>query len=220
LLEANRSYYWRIVASDGTFSVGSQTWRFYVMALAVLISKFDAVQAGDGVEVTWDLSSDETIAEVTLYRRATSESLPVPIATVDAGARWYRDDTVDTGETYHYELVVRTVEENIYRSPVATVTLRARALALMQNHPNPFNPTTTIAYELPFVDATQPVRLSILDVSGRLVRTLVNEAQGGGSHAVVWEGRDEVGDAVSSGVYIALLDVNGKRQTRKMVLLK
>jgi flagellar hook assembly protein FlgD len=64
------------------------------------------------------------------------------------------------------------------------------------------------------------VRLSILDVGGRVVRTLVNEEQRGGSYRVVWEGRDDRGDAVSSGVYIALLDVSGERRTRKMVLLK
>jgi FlgD Ig-like domain len=168
----------------------------------------------------WELSSDEAIAQVTLYRRTASEALPAPIATVDADARWYRDDTVGAGRTYHYELVVLTVDEEWYRSSVATVTMRSHALALMQNHPNPFNPKTTIAYDLPFVDATHPVRLSILDVSGRVVRTLVNEKQGGGSYSVDWEGRDDRGDAVSSGVYIALLDVNGERRTRKLVLIK
>ena len=220
LLEANRSYYWRIVASDGTFNVGSQTWRFYVMALAVLISKFDAAQAGDGVEVTWELSSDEAIAQTTLYRRTTNESLPVPIATVDAYARSYRDDTVDAGRTYHYELVVLTVDEQLYRSPVATVTMRSHALALMQNHPNPFNPRTTISYDLPYGTSSERVRLIILDVSGRVVRTLVNEDQSGGTYHVDWEGKDDGGNAVSSGVYVYLLDVGGERRTRKLVLLK
>jgi hypothetical protein len=165
------------------------------------------------------LSSDEPIANITLYRR-TTESTPEAIATVDAHARWYRDEAVDAGKTYHYELVVQTLDEEVYRSPIATVTTLARALALLQNHPNPFNPQTTISYDLPLADASQPVRLSILDVGGRVVRTLVNEEQRGGSYRVVWEGRDDRGDAVSSGVYIALLDVSGERRTRKMVLLK
>lgn len=219
-LLVNTTYYWRVVASDDMFSVSSPVWRFHVIQVPVLISKFDAVQAGDGVQVRWELSSDEAIAQVTLYRRTASESLPVPIATVDAHGQSYRDDAVDTGRTYHYELVVLTVDEELYRSPVATVTMRAHALALMQNHPNPFNPKTTIAYDLPVVDATQPVRLSILDVSGRVVRTLVNEKQAGGSYSVDWEGRDDRGDEVASGVYIALLAVNGEQRTRKLVLVK
>ena len=219
LLQANRRYYWRVVVSDGTFDVGGQTWRFYVVPLPVLISKFDAVQTGDGVEVTWEMSSDEAIAEVTLYRRTTSETLPVPIATVDADARSYRDVAVDAGNTYHYELVVRTVDEEVYRSPIATVTMSSHALALMQNHPNPFNPNTTIAYDLPD-GASERVRLVILDVAGRTIRTLVDEHQGGGVHGVEWDGKNDVGATVSSGVYVYLLDVGGERRTRKMVLLK
>jgi hypothetical protein len=218
-LQLNTVYYWRVIASDGTFSTSSILWRFHVIEVPVLISKFEAGQVGDAVEVTWELSSDEPIANITLYRR-TTESTPEAIATVDAHARWYRDEAVDAGKTYHYELVVQTLDEEVYRSPIATVTTLARALALLQNHPNPFNPQTTISYDLPLADASQPVRLSILDVGGRVVRTLVNEEQRGGSYRVVWEGRDDRGDAVSSGVYIALLDVSGERRTRKMVLLK
>ncbi len=219
-LQLGATYYWRVVANDGTFNSSSIVWRFYVVQVAVLISKFDATQAGDGVEVTWELSSDEPIESVTLYRRAAGESFPASIATVDADARLFRDDTVEPGKTYHYELVVRTLDEDVVRSPIATVTTRARALALLQNHPNPFNPQTTISYDLPLVDVSQPVRLSILDVNGRVVRTLVNEAQRGGSYAVVWEGRDDRGEAVASGVYFYVLDFGGEQRSRKLVLLK
>jgi hypothetical protein len=219
-LQLNTTYYWRVIASDGDFSTSSLVWRFHVIDVAVLISKFDAAQVGDGVEVAWELSSDEPIETVALYRRTAGESLPVSIATVDAGARSYRDESVDAGKTYHYELVVRTLDEDVYRSPIATVTMGARALALSQNHPNPFNPQTTISYDLPFVDESQRVRLSILDVSGRVVRTLVDEEQPGGSYAVEWEGRDDRGDAVASGVYFYVLDFGGERRSRRMVLLK
>lgn len=219
-LPSNATYYWRVVASDGTFSVSGPLWRFFVIQVPVLISKFDAAQAGDGVEVTWELSSDEAIAQTTLYRRTPNESLPVPIATLDAYARSYRDDTVDAGRTYHYELVVQTVDEELYRSPIATVTTRAVVLALHQNHPNPFNPQTTILYDLPYGDASERVQLVILDVAGRVVRRLVDEPQSGGAHHADWEGKDDGGQAVSSGVYFYVLDVGGERRTRKLVLLK
>jgi hypothetical protein len=97
----------------------------------------------------------------------------------------------------------------------------ARELALHQNHPNPFNPQTTISYDLPASSKPERVRLWIIDISGRMVRTLVDEEQGGGSYRVEWQGRDDRGEAVSSGVYFYVLDVaGGERRTRKLVLLK
>ena len=90
--------------------------------------------------------------------------------------------------------------------------------SLQQNTPNPFNPITTIGFEL-----AEPghVRLEIFDVSGRRVRTLVNKAVGAGTRSVKWDGRDVTGLAARSGVYFYRLSVDGSVvATRKMVLLK
>lgn len=88
--------------------------------------------------------------------------------------------------------------------------------SLMQNHPNPFNPTTTIQFALP--EQTQ-VTLTIFDVSGRKVRTLVNESRAANRHSVVWDGRDDRGQMVGSGVYFYKLDAGSFTQTRKMMRL-
>jgi flagellar hook assembly protein FlgD len=64
------------------------------------------------------------------------------------------------------------------------------------------------------------VRLLIVNVSGGLVRTLVDETQSAGSRSVVWNGRDDDGGAVSSGVYFYVLDAGKQRLTKKLVLLK
>jgi hypothetical protein len=96
----------------------------------------------------------------------------------------------------------------------------ASGLVLHQNHPNPFNPQTVIPYELPMSERSQRVRLWILDISGRIVNTLVDENQPGGSYRVEWQGKDDRGEAVSSGVYFYVLDAGGERRTRKLVLLK
>jgi flagellar hook assembly protein FlgD len=64
------------------------------------------------------------------------------------------------------------------------------------------------------------VRLWILDVAGRIVRTLVDETQGAGPHEAIWDGKDDRGGPVSSGVYFYVLDADGDRRTRKLVLLK
>jgi flagellar hook assembly protein FlgD len=93
-------------------------------------------------------------------------------------------------------------------------------LALHQNRPNPFNPLTTISYSIPIAADAKRVTLSILDISGRLVKTLVDEEQRGGLHEARWDGSDAGGNLVSSGVYFYVLDVGGERRTRKLVLLK
>jgi hypothetical protein len=92
-----------------------------------------------------------------------------------------------------------------------------RAYRLLANVPNPFNPTTTIHYELPVAGH---VKLDVHDVRGRLVRTLVDGPVEAGRRAVVWEGRDSDGRRVASGVYFYRLRVGSFVETRRMVLLK
>jgi hypothetical protein len=98
------------------------------------------------------------------------------------------------------------------------------AFALHANAPNPFNPSTTIFYDLP---EPREVRLEIFDVVGKRVRTLVHERQLAGSYSVVWDGRDENAQAVASGIYLYQLHAGlstGSRQsfvqTRRMALVR
>jgi len=85
------------------------------------------------------------------------------------------------------------------------------------NFPNPFNPTTAIQYAI-----RQPgqVVLSIYDLRGRRVRTLVSEEQSAGTYTVVWQGRDDQGRQLGSGVYFYRIDAPGVSERRKMVMLK
>jgi len=85
------------------------------------------------------------------------------------------------------------------------------------NFPNPFNPKTTIRYSL---DAAGPVSLRIFNSAGRLVRTLEEGIAIAGEHQVVWNGLDDAGHSVASGVYHYQLDANERSVTRKMLLLK
>ena len=88
---------------------------------------------------------------------------------------------------------------------------------LNQNYPNPFNPTTTISFSLP---AATHANLSIFNVKGQLVKTLANGELGFGSHSYVWNGTDNNGSAVSSGVYYYRLNAGNQTETRKMVMVK
>lgn len=91
-------------------------------------------------------------------------------------------------------------------------------LRLHQNAPNPFNPLTAIRYDLP-QDASR-VQLAVYDLGGRRVRVLVDGPQPAGQQSVIWNGQDDAGRAVASGVYIYRLDTPQQRITRKMTLLK
>ncbi|MHB8080445.1 MAG: FlgD immunoglobulin-like domain containing protein [Candidatus Krumholzibacteriia bacterium] len=84
-------------------------------------------------------------------------------------------------------------------------------------HPNPFNPATTIRFDLP---AAGRVRLSVYDVAGRLVRTLVDNSLAEGPHEAVWDGRDASGRGVGAGSYFARLLAGGRRETVRMSLVR
>jgi hypothetical protein len=90
---------------------------------------------------------------------------------------------------------------------------------LAQNYPNPFNPSTTIAFELP-AGRSHRVTLTIYDVRGARVRTLVAGSLPGGRHTAQWDGRNQAGSPAGSGVYFYRLTAAGRAETRKMVLLK
>ena len=87
---------------------------------------------------------------------------------------------------------------------------------LAQNYPNPFNPSTVIRFSLPLAGHA---RLAIYDVLGRRLRTLVDGMQPAGAQQVTWDGRNEAGASVASGVYFYRLEANGLSQTRKLTLM-
>jgi hypothetical protein len=88
---------------------------------------------------------------------------------------------------------------------------------LRQNYPNPFNPSTTIAFAL---TEAGPVRLQIYDVAGRLVRTLINGQREADFYRIEWNGLDDAGVSVASGVYFYRLEAGQHRATKRLVLLK
>lgn len=91
------------------------------------------------------------------------------------------------------------------------------AASLFQNRPNPMANSTRIEYDLPTAGR---VRLRVFDVRGRRVRTLVDGPVQAGRHAAQWNGRDDDGAAVASGVYFYELDVEGQRSTRRLVRVR
>ncbi|KPL14172.1 MAG: hypothetical protein AMS26_11695 [Bacteroides sp. SM23_62] len=88
---------------------------------------------------------------------------------------------------------------------------------LGQNYPNPFNPTTHIQYA---IARTADVSLSIFDLMGREIKTLVSDKKSQGSYTAIWDGTDNTGQKVASGIYFYRLKSDGITLTKRMVLLR
>ena len=89
--------------------------------------------------------------------------------------------------------------------------------SLKQNYPNPFNPTTTISYVIP---QKSQVSITIYDILGNQIKTLINQEQSSGYQKIVWNSKDNNGKAVSAGIYIYQMVTESYRTTKKMVLMK
>lgn len=92
-----------------------------------------------------------------------------------------------------------------------------RAFELQQNQPNPFNPVTQISFRL---HQAGPARLRIFSIDGRLVRTLLDGSLAAGEQMTAWDGRDDGGRALPSGLYLYAFEAEGQRETRKMLMTK
>jgi len=93
----------------------------------------------------------------------------------------------------------------------------ASSYELGQNYPNPFNPITTLRYDLP---ENGYVNITIYDMLGRQVKTLINQTQYAGYRSVIWDATNDYGKPVSAGIYLYQIQAGEYMQTKKMVLLK
>jgi hypothetical protein len=149
---------------------------------------------------------------------------PIPGCEHLADIRWAVDGI---GHTYHFDTVLNvainggtpptTSSTCVVVTGVETDEPKPAGFKLGHNYPNPFNPNTTIGYELPEASS---VNISIHNVRGQLVRSLVKSVKPAGLHQVTWNGRDTSGNRVASGVYFYRIQAGAFVQTKKLVLLK
>jgi len=92
-----------------------------------------------------------------------------------------------------------------------------KTFSVLQNYPNPFNPTTTIEYQLP---KAGNVRIKIYNINGQLVRAFENTNQNSGTHTVVWDGKNNGGQAVATGMYVYQVAFENSILTKKMLFIK
>ena len=116
-------------------------------------------------------------------------------------------------DTHHYYWRIDNVAVTVGTDEIVT----PQSFSLGQNYPNPFNPTTALRYDLP---EHSYVNVTVYDMLGREIRTLVNATQDAGYKSVIWDATNDYGKPVSAGVYLYQIQAGEFIQTRKMVLLK
>ena len=187
---------------------------------SVFIRDFNVGASETGVEIIWDIYSDDNLKGYMIFRRAGTNGPEInihPDRFISADKNAFLDDTADGGKTYTYTMGIIRADDSMVRSQPITIVTEEFTFSLEQNRPNPFNPVTTLAYSIP--DACH-VTLGVYDVHGRLVKTLVNGTIPGGAHAIEWDGRDTGDTAVASGVYLIRLVAGKRTTTKKIVLMK
>jgi hypothetical protein len=183
-----------------------------------------AYSTGSGNHMSWDPCGDSDFQYFKVYRSTDRYFDPAPgnLVEMTVETEW-TDPEYDTEDVY-YKITALDYAGNESAPAFLESTTGAedqvipRSFALHQNAPNPFNPETMIRYDVPPMGGR--VIVTIYDVSGRLVRTLVDGARTAGQHSARWDGRNENGQRLASGVYFCRMTARGFVGKQKMILLR
>lgn len=194
-------------------------WKELVTVTDAAVTAWMYEIRGGSLTLTWSVIGDEREWDLLRRERGGQYEQIAGGLTMDGEGRVvWTDDRVREGVFYEYRLEsaggADAVETGLIEVPVSLARL-------YQNYPNPFNPATIIAFTIPGDSSVRrSALLNVYDVRGRLVRTLVNGPVTGGRHEISWDGRNNGGTEVSSGVYFARFASGGTRSVRKMVLIR
>jgi hypothetical protein len=189
------------------------------LPVTVLIQRFDVTAKPGGVRVEWDVASDANLRGFYVYRssQGADEGLTrLEDAILSTHARFFVDTSANAGRAYWYRLGA-VDDDGEFFSPTRSVRVPNATLGLGPAYPNPFNPGVTVDYMLP---SNGQRSLRVYDAQGRLVRTLAEGSGRAGEHEARWDGRDDSGMRVVSGVYLVTLRFEGTVKSEKVVLLK
>ncbi len=188
-----------------------------------------AVQVDSKVELMWEELPDPDINYFSV-RRSTQQGFDPTDPSTEVGTTTetqFIDEGVQPGQTYYYRVVAYDFNGNQGEfSPEVSTSVTGigdedirvpKSFALHQNYPNPFNPETNITFDIP---KRSNVTIVIYNTLGQKVRTLVQDVKEPGSYTVVWNGRNDAGVQVASGVYIYMIKAGDFVKSRKMTLMR
>lgn len=225
------TYYWRARANDnvtdGEWSSSSSFIASSEVETSIELTAFSADTDRGMVSLSWQTVFDLGIEGFSVYRSVNAEG-PFELVSSNLirgidGAYEFNDFNVAVNVTYYYQIEVSsTLEADSRFGPISIKVAPPNSYAMDQNFPNPFNPTTSIRYELP---QSGHVQLTVYNILGQEVTRLVDAAQTAGFHTIQWNGLNGAQRRVSSGLYLYRIAVKVDGQTtfstaKKMLLLK
>jgi hypothetical protein len=214
----------------GDLYVADRDWwrtsKFHEEITAVTMTSFEAVSAVEQVELTWRVASEVDNWGYNLYRDGEKIAFVEGRGNSDSPLTYtWIDKDVTAGVTYTYRIGDVNLEGiETMHDLTATATPKPAAsdqvptdYVLYQNYPNPFNADTHIRFNLAEAGHTT---LKIYNTTGQLVRTLVDDHRDARTHEVRWDGRNDYGEMVASGVYFYRLASGTFAETKKMSFLR
>jgi hypothetical protein len=183
------------------------------------------------IRLAWSPNTELHLSHYKLYRDTKSGTM-VYLTTINRSDTIYTDAEIIEGNNYYYKLTA-VDDQGFESAPSNEVIAITKSIPepgetngdhsvieqfdLKQNYPNPFNPTTTIDYQ---VAQYTNVSITIFNVLGKEVRNLVNEYKEAGNYQVVWDGRDNDGQRVASGLYFYQMTTIKYRAVKKLMVQK
>ena len=184
----------------------------------VAITGFTGRAAGNRAELSWTVFADEAFDGFQIYRSGRGGPYhAITAVPLHSDTRHYTDTGVVPGERYSYYLAALGASNGEVVSVPVEVRIPEARNTLHQNYPNPFNPETVVRFELA---SPGQVRIDIYTTDGRRIRSLLNTRYGAGAHDATWDGVDDNGNPVASGVYYYRMRMGNESFSKKMVLLK
>jgi len=217
-----------LVAAENTSS--SEIWTNFITdpdaSLPVLLEVFSAKYHNGYVQLEWSTYSEINNWKWRLLRKTEQQSAYMPVVEIpgsgnssDSRYYQYEDFDVDTTGIVYYRLdqVDFSGKVNTVAFVQAIPAVVPERISLKPNFPNPFNPATRISFSLRY-----PARLSLIvyDAQGQKIRTLATEHFDAGEHGFTWDGRNDGGNALPTGVYFLRLSGEGINRTIRMMILR
>ena len=187
-------------------------------AVARMTISFSGLVNVEGFDITIDFDSnsdnllymDTTIIFDSNIPSDNYETVQVSLRDFHDNEKVYNIDQLQDLDLYQQVGIINTLSNNSFE-------MSPHAFHLNQNYPNPFNPTTEIGYSIP---ENTFVSITIYNVQGKSIQSLVNQNQGAGFHQINWNGKDEKGISMPAGMYFYTIQTEKFKDTKKMILLK
>jgi hypothetical protein len=210
------------ITSDGTFTNPGD------FSLPVQMSSIEGESTVDGIELRWETASEVGSAGFHVWRSETADGDYERITTSlipgqgnsSSGATYnFTDKNYEGNATYYYriEQVDADGGSEMFSAIEVTALFIPTEYVLSQNYPNPFNPSTTFTYDVPEVS---DVTIRVYSLLGKEVRTLYSKQQMPGRYTEVWDGTDNSGRKLASGVYFLRMQAGSFSKLRKMTLIR